>query len=53
MTPRHERTCRKCGKVWGSGLPYLLNVYVGNPKGPECKSLWQCSIRAEDMKNHE
>ena len=50
-TPREDRTCRKCGKVWGSGFPYLLNVYTGNPAGSECKSLWECAIREEERKH--
>lgn len=32
-------TCVKCGKRWGGGLSYLLNVYTGNPEGDECRSI--------------
>ena len=50
---RNSETCWKCGKVWRGDLPILLNVYSMNPKGPECKSLYQCAIRAEERRGKD
>lgn len=49
----NSETCWKCGKVWRGDLPILLNVYSMNPKGPECKSVYQCAIRVEERKKVE
>lgn len=50
---RNSETCWKCGKAWRGDLPILLNVYSMNPKGPECKSLYQCAIRADERRGNE
>lgn len=43
--------CYKCGKNWGFGLRAIINTYIHNPNGIECKSIFQCSIRIDERKN--